>query len=193
MPLSLAWFGLINWKSVLLKGLPYLAAITAVLGAGWYIYHSGSKHGAAGIQSKWDKQKFEDAKAAEKLRVQVGVKETVHQQSSQRISDELSDANQEHAAAIAAIRVDYANRLRNSEQRATYYQHLSASGTTQQEYLASHAAELDRSLEEGRQLVQELSATVRQRDAQVIALGQQILTDRALVGEKDGQSSASTK
>lgn len=186
-----AFLGTFSWKKLGLKILPYVAVITAVLGVGWYIYSSGSKSGAAGVQSKWDKEKLENQKALTKLRIKVGTKEFVHQQSSQRISDELADANQKYAATVAAVRVDYAQRLRNSEQRATYYQRMSNSGTAQQEYLASHAAELDRSLEEGRQLVQELGATVGQRDAQVRALGQQILTDRALVGEKDGHSSAS--
>ena len=193
MPLSLAWLGAISWKKFFLKGLPYFAAIVAVIGLGWYVYSSGSKSGAASVQSKWDKEKLANEKALTKLRTEAAAKEFTHQQQSQRISDELSDANEKYAASVAALNVDYSNRLHNSEKRATYYQHLSSAGATQQEYLASHAAELDRSLEEGRQLVQELGATVRQRDAQVRALGQQILTDRALVGEKDGQHPTPTE
>lgn len=46
--------------------------------------------------------------------------------------------------------------------------------------LASHAARLDRSLEEGRRMVAELSATLRQRDDQLRAVSKQLENDRSL-------------
>lgn len=192
-----AFMATFSWKKVLLKVLPYAAAILAVLGAIWGVYHLGSKDGSHKVQTKWDAQKAADTianqKALTKLREDAAKKETTHQLESQRISDELADANQKYASTVAALDAGFHQRLHNSEQRATYYQHLSTAGTAQQEYLASHAAELDRSLEEGRRLVQELAATVGQRDAQNRALGQQILTDRSLIGEKNGSDPASTK
>lgn len=193
MPVWLAWVGLIDWRKKLRTALPYILAIGAVLALGWYIHSSGSKAGAAKVQTKWDKEKLENAKLREELRNAAASKEFIHQQVSQGIVDGLAEANQKYVGSLAALDAQYTQRLRNSEQRAAYYQHLSTAGTTEQNYLAGHAAQLDRSLEEGGRLVQELTTTLRQRDAQVVALGQQILTDRALVGEKDANSSASDK
>ena len=47
-------------------------------------------------------------------------------------------------------------------------------------YVASHAARLDRSFEEGRRMVAELSATLRQRDDQLRAVSKQLENDRSL-------------
>jgi hypothetical protein len=190
MPLSLAWLGAVSWKKLFLKALPYIAAVAAVLATIWYIYHSGSKAGQAKVQAEWNLEKLANERALTKLREDVAQKEFIHQQISQGISDALVDANKKHDAAVVASTIELTQRLHNSEQRAAYYQRMSTAGTAEQSNLASHAAELDRSLEEGRQLVQELSATVRQRDAQIGALAQQILTDRALTGEKDGKNPA---
>jgi hypothetical protein len=180
----------LSWGKLLLKILPYLAVIAAVGGAIWFTYSQGFHNGSDKVQAKWNVEKLRHEQELTKLRTQIKNKETAHQIESQRISDELADANEKHAAAIAALDAGFHERLSNSEQRAVYYQRISASGTVEQRNLASHAAELDRSLEEGRRLVQELSATLRQRDAQNTALGQQILSDRALVGEKNESNSA---
>ena len=188
-----ARWALIDWKKLLLKGLPYFIGVAAVLGLGWYIYHLGSQSGAAKVEAAWTEEKLANEKALNKLRGDMAARETVHRQQSQRISDDLAEANQKHARTVATLDAQFAQRLRNSEQRAAYYQHLSGSGATEQEYLASHAARLDRSLEEGRRLVQEFGATLEQRDAQIRALGQQILTDRSLIGEKDGRNPDSTE
>lgn len=183
----------IAWGRLLLKTLPYGIAVLTAFAVVWGIYSIGSKNGAARVQANWNIEKLANEKALTKLRNEMAARELTHRQETQRISDDLAEANQKHAATVAAIDAQFSQRLHNSEQRATYYQRMSDSGPAQCSNLAGHAAKLDRSLEEGRRLVQEFGATLRQRDAQLTALGQQILTDRALIGDKDGQSSASTE
>ena len=66
------------------------------------------------------------------------------------------------------------------EQRASRYQRLAKGGAVEQANLASHAARLSRSLKEGRRMVAELSATLRQRDYQLRAVSKQLENDRSL-------------
>ncbi|UWJ04310.1 putative Rz/Rzl spanin protein [Escherichia phage vB_EcoS_Uz-1] len=70
--------------------------------------------------------------------------------------------------------------MQQSERRASVYKRQAEAGTLECRSLASHAARLDNSLEEGRRLVEELRATVRLRDNQLIELGKQIQADRKL-------------
>ena len=183
----------LTWKKLGLKALPYILVLAAVIGTVWAIYSSGFTSGAESIQSKWNIEKLENEKALTRLREDAHLREQVHQQETQRISNDLAQANQKHAVAVATLDAEFAKRLSNSEQRATHYQRMSNSDAAERANLASHAAKLDRSLEEGRRLVQELAATVEQRDAQLRALAQQLLSDRVLAGGNDEHSSTSTE
>lgn len=179
----------INWGKLLLGALPVLA-LGAVL---WSIYSIGSGNGAAGVQAQWDKARLKEQAQIEKLERMIAIKEATHRQQSTRISYVLSTANENYARSVAVLDNELSLRLRDSEGRAARYRAMSESGATQSANLASHAAQLDRSLEEGRRLVKEFRATLEQRDAQLNALGQQILTDRALIGGIDGLEATSAE
>lgn len=104
------------------------------------------------------------------------VKAAAQEQSYTTKIGELNEAIQiqagTHKVALAAIANQHAARMRNSENRAATYRHMSESGAAESAALAAHAAELDRTLEEGRRLVAELRETLGQRDTEVTQLGE---------------------
>jgi hypothetical protein len=140
-------------------------------------------HGKSEIQSEWDAQKQAQTKAVDTLKAQYAQKELSHAQESQRAADALSSASEAHAKELDAVRSDYARSLQRSETRAAIYQRQATGGAAECRGLASHTAELDRSLEAGRSLVGELRATLELRDRQLVQVGQQLMADRKLFAD----------
>lgn len=172
-----------------LKVWPYLLAGVLLFLLYSWIYHSGSKHGASEVQAEWNQQKEADAKVIEDLKTKYASMEATHREENTRITHELAEAKQSHAVALAEQRAEYDRRLQLSANRAAIYQRQAKGGEVECRSLASHAARLDGTLEEGRSLVRELRETLGLRDRQLILLGQQIKNDRALLneGESNGQ------
>ena len=73
--------------------------------------------------------------------------------------------------------------MRQSQERAKLYQRYSQADRVKQEYLARHAAELDRCIVEGREVVKELRATIELRDRQIVELSNYIKATRELNGQ----------
>lgn len=163
---------------ILLYGVLPLALLT---GAGWYCYSSGSDHGKAEIQSKWDADKKARDEATDKLQSDYAQKEKEHAHESQKAADALQSASEAHATELAAVRSDYAHSLQLSTDRAAIYQRQAQGGAVECAGLASHTAELDRSLEQGRSLVRELRDTVELRDQQLVQVGKVLTADQALL------------
>lgn len=163
------------------KAVPYLVVglggVILVLGA----YNKGYSNGERNVQGKWDKVELARANKSNEILANNTVKENTHGTESQEISYDLTELEKIHDRAIAVITNDYNKRLRVSEQRAKIFESMSKATAAEQSSLASHAAKLDRSLEEGRQLVSELGETVKLRDGQLILLGSQITSDRNLI------------
>lgn len=164
-------------KTLIYKGWPYLLVVALVV----TIYFWGKSSGQESVQKKWDKQKSEDTKAYNKLKGEYDVRNRQHSYEVGALSVRLQTAESNHASELARISGDYDSRMLRSEKRATLYQRQAEAGTFGCRSLASHAARLDGSLEQGRRLVEELRATVRLRDDQLIQLGNQIQADRKLL------------
>lgn len=158
----------------------YLIVVGATALALWGTYSLGSSSGEASVQKKWDDQKIADLREANRLKDENALKEAKHRTEVDDLQKELRDAKSSHESELARIDAEYADRLRKSEGRAAIYQRQAEGGAAQCRSLASHAARLDASLEEGRQLVEELRATLGLRDRQLIQLGEQIKADRRL-------------
>lgn len=164
----------------------YIKSIGGVLILVLVIWTLASIHGAikdsgrAEIQALWDADKAQHALAIAALKDEYASKEETHRTENRRISSELSQANLDHAKALAAAQLDYTQRLRNVEQRAAIYQRQAQGGAAERGDLADHASRLDASLEEGRSLVRELRETLGLRDRQIHSLSDQIRNDRAL-------------
>lgn len=145
------------------------------------IYKLGESDGAAEVQSQWDEQtKLRDA-AFNKLTGEYTQLQLQHSRKQKELTDELALANAQHEDELSRYRSDYSGRLLLADSRATAYQRQASGSAVEQQRLARHAAELDRSLEEGRSLVRELRQTLGQREVTIKALGGIILNDRTLL------------
>ena len=159
------------------KGWPYLLVVALVV----TIYFWGSNNGQEYVQKKWDEQKVQDKKAYDKLKGEYDVLIRQHSYETGLLTSRLQAASQAHEDELARLNDVYASRLQQSGKRAELYKRQAEAGTFECRNLASHAARLDESLEQGRQLVEELRSTVRLRDSQLIELGNQIKADRKLL------------
>lgn len=164
-----------------LKALPYILVMALLFLLGSWIYNTGSAHGASVVQAKWDKQQKANDQAIQALKDEYASKEETHRNENRKITHELAEAQKSYEVALAKQRAEYDRRMQLSTNRATIYQRQVESGAAQCRSLASHAAELDRTLEEGRSLVRELRDTLGLRDRQLILLGSQIKADRAIL------------
>ena len=168
------------WPKLLLKYLPHILGMALMLFLGSKLYDFVYDRGADSVQVQWDADKQEHAEAITLLKQVYEQKEEAHRAENRRISNELSQANLDHANALAAVYLDYTQRLHNVEQRAAIYQRQAQGGAVECRDLASHASRLDSTLEEGRSLVRELRETLGLRDRQLQSLSEQIRNDRAL-------------
>ena len=159
----------------ILIGIGLTAAYTAA------VFHLSSSTGAAAVQKKWDLEN--ERRDAVTLKIQAEKIELEKENAglSQRINKKLEEHEKLHQINLAVARAEFAQRLRQSVARTGVYREQAQGSTAERERLASHAAELDRSLEEGRALVRELWETVEFRDQQLRQLGEQILVDRELL------------
>ena len=162
------------------KLLPYFAVTGVILAAGYAIYKFGYKNGSQDVQLAWNQDRAaieasHNAFAAEMIELAEACRA-----KQESIANELVQARKEHEVAIAGQRADYDRRLLQSARRADMYQRQAEAGAIACRDLASHAARLDRALEEGRGLVLELSTTLGLREYQLKQLGAQLLSDRQL-------------
>lgn len=159
-------------------------AFTVILLASNVLYFSGVTQGENNINAQWQKAKAEHATEIARLQDEIRQKEFGYRQESSRIADQLRKTEDQYEKAVADLSVERAQRLRLSTERASLYQRLSQGGSAQCRDLASHAAKLDRALEEGRGMVGELQAALGQRDHQLKLLGAQLTNDRQLLDKQ---------
>lgn len=164
-------------------GLYGVLPAAVLFGAGLCIYTKGQAHGEAVVQKKWDADKRARDAATQKLKDEYAQKEQDHAHDSQKAADALDTATKQYAGDVFTLRADFASRLHDSTTRAGIYQRQAQGGVAECASLASHTAELDRSLEEGRSLVRELRDTLELRDQQLVQVGNQLLADRKLFSD----------
>lgn len=171
-----------------MEKLLWAGVFTGMLIASYVItYKHGERDGSEATQKLWSAENALRDEAYKKVQDVLAETQAVHAKRQKELSNELATSTAAFEATLAGYRTDYDNRLQLATSRAGVYQRQARGSAIEQERLARHAAELDRSLEEGRGLVRELGETVRQRDRTIKALGQLILNDRTLLtGETHG-------
>jgi hypothetical protein len=157
-----------------------LAVMAVPVALVWGSYSLGSSHKQTEMELVIAAQKLANEREVARLKDEYGTKEATARLEKKEIENALTRATAAFEADLAALRVDYDKRLLLSSQRAGVYQRLAEGGTAERTSLASYAARLDSSLEEGRSLVRELRTTLGQRDRQIEALSDQIRSDRKL-------------
>ena len=170
---------MVTWE-IVKKLAPWILATLVIGSLIWWVSHTSYVAGQRDIQEQWDAERATYKKAMDTLKDQYATLESKVRIDNQRNSDELAEKELSHAVILARLNSEYAGRMQLAEQRASRYQRLAKGGAVEQANLASHAARLDRSLEEGRRMVAELSATLRQRDEQLRAVSTQLKNDRSL-------------
>ncbi|KAF1021895.1 MAG: hypothetical protein GAK30_01584 [Paracidovorax wautersii] len=159
-----------------------LAAISAA--GGYWVGHSA---GAAAVAQRWDKATAQQATAAVDQSETNRRKEADHATASTQAVDRYQTAQATAAHDHAARAADALRLQRSAETRAAQYRAMSQASEAERERLASHAARLDASLADGRQVVADLRATVVDRDNRIQLLADTIRADRALTPAKADQ------
>ena len=170
---------MVTWE-IVKKLAPWILATLVIGSLIWWVSHTSYVAGQRDIQEQWDAERATYKKAMDTLKDQYATLESKVRIDNQRNSDELAEKELSHAVTLARLNSEYAGRMQLAEQRASRYQRQAQGGAVEQASLARHAARLDRSLEEGRRMVAELSATLRQRDDQLRAVSTQLKNDRSL-------------
>lgn len=148
-------------------------------------YQLGKQISQEKVHNEWNiERQATRAKIAE-LEWEYQAYESEYKETIKNLITELQNSQDSFDSELARIHDVYSNRLLNSEERASIYQRQSEAGAVERRNLADHAARLDRSLEEGRHLVQELGATLRQRELEIGVLSSQIQADRQLLYKAD--------
>lgn len=170
-------------RETIIKILETLGLVSVIFVAGFLF---GSNHGKLEVQHKWDNEKLGYQEQIAELQRQVIIGQAIHAKKLKQVEDKLREADQTYTKAIAAGHREYNARLQQSEARSKVYQRAAEGSPVERDNLARHAAELDRSLEEGRSLVRELGETLRLRDTQLQQVGEQLINDRNLfTGQED--------
>ena len=162
-------------------------ALYAILGVGVVVaalagtYYVGKNAGENKVNLAWAKEKKELSDEVTRLNIKIKDDLFIYMNDVKENTKQLRDAKANYEKSLTDLRTASLVRVQQSEKRADVYKRMSEGAESERGSLASHAAKLDRSLEEGRLLVAELQATIRQRDSELISLGSQILTDRKLI------------
>lgn len=164
----------------ILKVFLILLAAAAVIAVPYQMGKNDARLELTSAQAKIDKERAD--KISELTQENLKLTQE-NQATTTRISNELAAKEKEHAEALAALRADLTGRLQLATTRQGIYQRQAQGSSAERDRLASHAAELDRTLEQGRSLVRELRETVGQRDATIRLLSEQITADRLLYNE----------
>ena len=151
----------------MLNKLTVLTGIIGLVGIAWFQYSLFNNAYNAGYEAC--RASYQEKVLEQQLMQQK--KERAFNERIEALSIELTETRLTYENTVTKLKSDYANELLNSEKRAELYLSYAKSDRAKQRDLAIHTAKLDRSLTEGRELVKQLTETIRTRDAQLRALG----------------------
>lgn len=160
--------------------IKYGGILLIVSGVIYKIYSIGYDQGSMEVQLQWNEQvtKTNQVVLEQKEKIDSLVKN--HETQVEVLKNELFEADKKLTATVATLRAN-TSRLQQSEARANVYKRKANSGADQCKSLAEFAGKLDRSLTEGRALVEEFRATLEQRDTQLRVFGELIKSQQELL------------
>lgn len=165
------------------KILPYILTTLGFCSVVVIIFLFGSNYGSNKITSKWNQEKLEYSKRMNAALASKAEAEKLAQKTVTISEDKLNEAKTQFTASLNAVSADYDKRLLDSRTREGVYKRQAEGSSSEQQRLAVHAAELDRSLVEGKEVARQLAATVRLRDAEIIALANVIRAYETMLKE----------
>lgn len=119
-----------------------------------------------------------------KLKLEVKEQEEESERITAYHGSQLDKLQEYYEERIFNINNNANSRLLDSERRASAYANMSKADSAARERLASYATQLDRTVEEGRQLVGELTETIRLRDNQLNIIGKELENTRSLMNQE---------
>ncbi|UBB17787.1 hypothetical protein [Comamonas odontotermitis] len=167
-----------------------IAALVAALsfGGGWVV---NGWRGASNVAECKTEQAQEVAARAEAVRTdeaKTAQLESKHAQDTIYNADRLA-ALKTGIAVDVRSELERAHRLQlSADSRAATYRAQAKADSTARSALADKASALDRQLAEGVGVVAELGGALKQRDAEVAALCDQVNIERGLSGDADDQA-----
>lgn len=163
------------------KVVAVFGAVSLVGALGVGIYKSGESAGKAKADAVYAELKNQEKDEIIALKSRNQTLEGQARERDETANRNLRKADDDYKTALVNVARNYDERLRKQQTRADVYQRQAQAGEAQSRDLASHAARLDASLEEGRRVVAELTATLRLRDSQLIQAGKKINSDYELM------------
>lgn len=151
----------------MLNKLTVFLGVIGLLGFFWFQYSFVK----AAYQAGFNECKLQYQNETLNLQIQAINKERAFNEKIEALSLDLAQVRANYENTLNNLKSSYAAELLKSQQRAELYKRYSESDKAKQRALALHTAQLDRSLTEGRELVKQLTETLRIRDAQLRALG----------------------
>lgn len=155
------------------KVVASLGVIALVVVSHGAFYFYGQHTGKNIVRAAWNTEKAQYTLAIETKTGEYAKKRDALLLNIQQLEQKVKDNEQAHVKALAAVNDDYATRLRTHQERASLYQRAARGSEAKQRALADHAAELDRTVVEGRRLVGELRATLGLREQQIQRLNEE--------------------
>lgn len=166
----MSWF--IKYKYLIIGAI----ALIGIYLINLYVYNKGYKAGIA-------EEKQANLSAIALVKEELNQKEAEFNKKNIEISTRLQEVKDYYENYISNLSGSLTDELRQSQERAKLYQRYSQADRVKQEYLAHYAAELDRCIVEGREVVKELRATIELRDRQIVELSNYIKATRELNGQ----------
>lgn len=145
-------------------------------------YRLGLKQGEVRKQQEWDAVTLVQQQQLLEKNNEAALKTARLEDAVKSTESELIKLKESHAKTIDSINRNYADRLRAADARSNRYKQMSRGTEAERNYLAKHATELDRTIEEGRHLVRELRETLGLREDELRRLGVYLETGASVLG-----------
>ncbi|MEG0976453.1 MAG: hypothetical protein RSF42_17275 [Comamonas sp.] len=167
-----------------------LAAIIAALAfsAGWVVKGWQASKTVAELRVEQAQGTATRAEAARTEETKTAIKESKHAKDTIYNADRLANLKTGIAVDVRS-ELARAERLHlNSERRAATYRAQAQADAAARRDLADQAAALDASLAEGLGVVAEIGGALKQRDAEVAVLCDQVNIERRLIGGDESRA-----
>lgn len=152
-----------------------LCVVLAFIGSSFYL---GYEQGKGKVTLEFNTYKSRQEKLVSDATVARILAEQRLSTLSREYEQSLTEVRKENETAIALSAAANVVRLQQLETRERRYRFLSESTDAERRALADLATELDRTLTEGRYLVEELRREVALRNLQLVIIGEQIRAER---------------
>lgn len=149
-----------------MKRMALIGILSALLLAAVYGY--GRSDGSTSVEKKWTLERNATALVVAELQGKNKALADRYNTDIQELKNELTTKTDTYKQTIAGHKRDLDNRLLTAKTRSDRYKRQAEGGEAERQRLVDYTVRLDRQLEEGIFVVNNLSELVRQRDRELI-------------------------